>query len=77
VIDDSLIPESPQSSIVCTEAGIQIDFNDEQPESASAPIRVSFEPDSKVNDESNLQQEKERSERITTEAGRQIDLNEA
>jgi hypothetical protein len=36
--------------MIFTEAGMKIDFNDEQSENAHSPIRVSFEPDSNVND---------------------------
>jgi hypothetical protein len=59
-----------------TEAGRQIDFNDEHLENASASIRVSFDPDSNVNDDSDQHNEKASSPRNSTEAGRQIDLNE-
>jgi hypothetical protein len=38
-----------------TDAGRQIDFNDEQPKSVFGSIRVSFEPDANENDESELQ----------------------
>jgi hypothetical protein len=49
-----------------TQGGKQIDFNNAHSENANNSIRVSFAPDSKVNDKtsSNL-----------TEAGRQIDFN--
>jgi hypothetical protein len=63
---------SPRNS---TEAGRQIDINDEQPPSASDSIRVSFDPNAKVNDESDVQSEKELSPRNSTEAGRQIDCS--
>jgi hypothetical protein len=39
--------------------GIRMDFNDEQSENAQNPIRVSFDPDSKVNVESEVHREKE------------------
>jgi hypothetical protein len=64
---------SPRNS---TEAGRQIDSNDEQSQSALDSIRVSFDPDSNVNDESDLQPEKDFSPRNSTEAGRQIDFND-
>jgi hypothetical protein len=64
---------SPRNS---SEAGRQIDFNDEQPESAFASIRVSLDPFSNVNDESDSQSEKDSSPRNSTEAGRQIDFND-
>jgi hypothetical protein len=41
-----------------TDEGIQSDRSDEQPENRGSPIRVSFEPDSKVNEESELQESK-------------------
>jgi hypothetical protein len=56
--------------------GIQIDVNDEQSESARASIRVSFDPDSNVNEESDSHDEKEPSARNSTEAGIQIDCND-
>jgi hypothetical protein len=46
-----------EPSIFWSDAGRQIDFNDEQPESTCAPIRVSFDPDSNVKDESDEQDE--------------------
>jgi hypothetical protein len=62
-----------RSSRNSTDAGRQIDFNNEQLESASASIRVSLDPDSNVSDESDLHKSKERCPRNSTEAGRQID----
>jgi hypothetical protein len=56
-----------------TEAGRQIDCNDEQIESADASIRVNFDPISNVNDESDLPDKKERLARDSPEAGREID----
>jgi hypothetical protein len=58
-----------------TDAGMQIDCNDEQPRSAFVPIRVSFDPELNENDESELHNKKEESPRNSTEAGRQIDFN--
>jgi hypothetical protein len=69
----SLKEASPRIS---TDAGRQIDFNEEQGESARASIRVSFDPGSNVNDESESHSLKEASPRNSTEAGRQIDFNE-
>jgi hypothetical protein len=60
---------------ISTDAGIQIDVNDEQPESARASIRVSFEPDSNVNDERDFKLQKHLRHNISTEAGIQIDWN--
>jgi hypothetical protein len=59
-----------------TEAGRQIHCNDEQPERASSAIRVSFDPDSNVNVESEMHPQKEFQPRNSTEAGRQIDPND-
>jgi hypothetical protein len=56
--------------------GIRIDSNDEHSENAFASIRLSFEPDSNVNDESDVHKENEDSPRNSTEAGRQIDVND-
>jgi hypothetical protein len=65
-----------EPSIICNDAGRQIDFNDEQPANACASIRVSCDPDSNVNDESESQKVKQPSYKIPTEAGRQIDVND-
>jgi hypothetical protein len=76
VNDESDLQRSKhRSQRISTEAGMQIDCNDEQWESASASIRVSFDPDSKVIDEI-PQQCKQNSLRILTEAGMQIDCND-
>jgi hypothetical protein len=48
-------PAKEFSSRDSTEAGRQIDLKDEQPPSAPSLIRVSFAPDSNVNDESDVQ----------------------
>jgi hypothetical protein len=56
--------------------GIRIDFNDEQPESAPASIRVSFDPGSIINEARDPQSCKECFPRTSTEAGRQIDFND-
>jgi hypothetical protein len=55
---------------------MQIDCIDEQQENACDSIRVSFETDSKVIDESNLHDSKHRLQRVSTEAGMQIDRND-
>jgi hypothetical protein len=75
------MPEMPlraraEASICCSEEGRQIAFSEKQPESALAPIRASFDPNSNVNDESAVHSEKELSPRNSTEAGRQIDFND-
>jgi hypothetical protein len=59
-----------------TDAGIQIDCNDEQSERAHDSIRVSFDPDSNDNEQSDPQQENENSPRNAIEAGREIDFND-
>jgi hypothetical protein len=65
-----------EPSIISSEAGRQIAFNDEQPGNAFDAIRVSFDPDSNVNDERDVQSEKHLSPRNSTEAGRQIDFSD-
>jgi hypothetical protein len=40
---------------ILTEAGRQIDVNDEQSQSAYVPIRVSLDPDANVNEQSTVQ----------------------
>jgi hypothetical protein len=52
-----------------------IDLNDEQLKNAFFSIRLSFDPDSNVNDESDSQEAKEFSARDSSWAGRQIDCN--
>jgi hypothetical protein len=59
-----------------TDAGRQIDFNDEQLQSALESIPVSFDPGSNVNDESDSHPEKDLTPRNSTDAGRQIDFND-
>jgi hypothetical protein len=56
--------------IVCSDAGMKNDFNDEHPRNAPPSIRVCFDPDSKVNDERDLQEEKQRSQRIVNQLQR-------
>jgi hypothetical protein len=68
--------ERESSPRISTEAGRQIDCNDEQLESADAPIRISFDPASNANDERDLHDERESSPRISTEAGRQSAFND-
>jgi hypothetical protein len=63
----------PRDSI---EAGRQIDCNDEQLESASSSIRVSFDPDSNVNDDNEVHPLKDLHPRNSTEKGRQIAAND-
>jgi hypothetical protein len=65
-----------EPSITCSEAGRQIDCNDEQSETAYRPIRVSFDPNPKVNDLSDVQPAKDCVPRNSTEAGRQIDFKD-
>jgi hypothetical protein len=65
-----------EPSIVCSDAGRQIDSNDEEPSSALASIRVSFDPDSNVNDESDLHEKKDPFPRNATDAGTQMNLKD-
>jgi hypothetical protein len=62
--------------IICSDAGIKNDFNDEQPRNAPSSIRLSFDPDSNVNDESDLHQQKDPPQRTSTDAGIQIVLSD-
>jgi hypothetical protein len=59
-----------------TEAGRQINCNDEQPQNVAASISASFDPDSNVNDEDSVNFEKGTYPRNSTDAGRQIDCND-
>jgi hypothetical protein len=59
-----------------TDAGREIDVNDEQRRRALSPIRVSFDPDSIVNEESDVHHENESLQSTSTEAGRQIECND-
>jgi hypothetical protein len=52
------------------------DCNDKQPDSAIASIRVSFDPDSNANDESESHPQKHCSPRNSTDTGTQIDFND-
>jgi hypothetical protein len=74
--DIDVHPEKELFPRYSTEAGRQIDFNDEQPENADPSIRVSFDSGSNVNDDIDLHLQKEVSPRDLTEAGRQIDLKD-
>jgi hypothetical protein len=69
------IPElaKAEPSMTCNEAGRQIDLSDEQLSSALASIRFSLDPDSNVNEKSDRQNSKHVLQRISTEAGIQID----
>jgi hypothetical protein len=58
---------------VSTDAGIEIDRSDEQPENARSSIRRSPESGSKVTFESNVQQRKHNRPRAVTDAGIQMD----
>jgi hypothetical protein len=73
---EMLVPEKTEPSITWSEAGRQIDCNDEQSESASDPIRASLDPNSNMHDLSDVQLSKELRPRNSTEAGRQNDFND-
>jgi hypothetical protein len=51
--------ERAEPLIFCSDAGMKNDFNDEHPINAPRSIRLSFDPDSNVNDESDAQKQKE------------------
>jgi hypothetical protein len=59
VIREIDVLDKAKPVIISSEAGRQIDSNDEQPESTVSPISLSFDPDSNVNDKRNLQSEKQ------------------
>jgi hypothetical protein len=65
-----------KAQIVSTDAGIKNDFTDEHSQNAYSSMRISLDPDSKVNDESDLHSRKQRSQRTSTDAGRQIVFND-
>jgi anti-sigma regulatory factor (Ser/Thr protein kinase) len=66
--------ESPVSCERCS--GIQIDFSDEQPRNAKSPRIESREPTSNVTLERFAHPEKQRTEMISTDEGRQIDCSD-
>jgi hypothetical protein len=68
--------ERAEPLIISGDAGMQNDFNDEHPRNAAPSIRVSFDPDSKVNDESDVHQQKEPTQRTSTDAGIHIILSD-
>jgi hypothetical protein len=76
VIVELAVPEKADASIVCSEAGRQIDVNDTHSSSARDSIRFNFDPGSNANDESELHCRKDASPRNSTEAGIQIDLSD-
>jgi hypothetical protein len=53
---------------------MQIDIRLQHAENDPPPIRVSFDPDSKVTEQSSLQRWKHVAQIISTDAGTQIDL---
>jgi hypothetical protein len=63
-------------SIICNDAGRQIECNVEQSKSEFGSIPVSFDPDSNVIEQIEEQDSKERAPRNSTEAGRQIDFSD-
>jgi hypothetical protein len=60
-----------------TDAGRQSDSNDSQEETAYSSMRVSFDPDSNANDESERHDLKQDGPRNSTDAGRQINSNDS
>jgi hypothetical protein len=69
------VSRNTEPSIVCSDAGRQIDVNDAHHSSAEFSILVSFDPDSNVNDKSETHLPKELDPRNSTEEGIQIDIN--
>jgi hypothetical protein len=70
------LPKAQPGLSSLTDGGIRMDCNDKQRTNGDPSIRLSLDSDSNVNDERELQHEKELSSSDTTEAGRQIDSNE-
>jgi hypothetical protein len=75
-ISETGVAPRAEPSMNSNEAGMEKDFNDEQPYSAFASIRVNFAGDSNVIFESNVQSEKHSSQRISAEEGMQIDRSD-
>jgi hypothetical protein len=69
------VAASEEPAITSTEAGIEISRNQRQEENTLPLMRVSLEPDSKVNEESDGHDEKEQAAIKSTESGRQIEAN--
>jgi hypothetical protein len=61
--------ESAELAIIWRDAGMKNDFNDEHSWNASASIRLSFDPDSKVNDESDAHEWKQPVQNNLTDIG--------
>jgi hypothetical protein len=72
------IPEAEKAepAIVSRDRGKKIVRNEEQNENTSARISFSFDSDSNVNDQSDSHREKHEEQRISTDAGIQIDCND-
>jgi hypothetical protein len=64
VIREIHVKVKAEPSIHSSAAGIQIDSNDEQYENASLSIRRNFDPDSKLNEETDLHLKKHFAQRI-------------
>jgi hypothetical protein len=62
---------------ISTDAGMQIDPSDLQPENASSSIRRKRECDSKNTLKRDMQEEKHHARRISTEAGIVIDRSDS
>jgi hypothetical protein len=74
---DILVSKKAVISICSTDAGTRSGVRDEQYKNAESSIRSNFDPDSKETPERHLQSSKHCIQRISTEEGMQIDLNES
>jgi hypothetical protein len=75
VILEIPVNDRAEPSIHSSAAGIQIDFKDQHPQNALAPIRRNSDPESKLNEETDLHLKKHFPHRISTEDGIQTDVN--
>jgi hypothetical protein len=75
MIVEILVSANAEPSISWSEGGSEIVFNDRQARSTYLSIRVSFDPDSNINEESEWQPQKAYFPIHFTAAGRQVDRN--
>jgi hypothetical protein len=74
-MDEMAVAVRAEGSRNSNDDGRRIDVNDEHPRNALASIRINFDPNSKVNDERDLQSEKHSWQRTAVDAGRAMDFN--
>jgi hypothetical protein len=61
---------------ISTDAGIRINFSDEQTENTDSSMQVSRETHSKATSESDVQEKKQELQSLSTEEGIHIDLSD-